>query len=143
MLLRPNRTKYNKSQRGHLSGPVSSFRPIKNGRFALIAQESVLLSAHQIESTRQVINRYLKRKGKIWIKTFPDLPVTSKPTEVRMGKGKGAVNEWVCRVRKGKILFEVDGAADQRILEAFQAARKKLPLKTLIFRNSWKLPLKV
>ena len=143
MLLRPNRTKFNKSRRGRLSGPFSSFPPIKNGRFALIAQESVLLTAHQIESTRQVINRYLKRKGKIWIRAFPDLPLTSKPTEVRMGKGKGAVSEWVCRVRKGKVLFEVDGVADQSILEAFRAARKKLPLKTLIFKNSWKFPLKV
>ncbi|AFZ64356.1 50S ribosomal protein L16 (mitochondrion) [Nannochloropsis gaditana] len=143
MLLKPNRTKYTKSQRGRLSGPVSSFVPINNGRFALIAQESRFLSAHQIESTRQVINRYLKRKGKIWIKAFPDLPVTSKPTEVRMGKGKGVVKEWVCRVRKGKVLFEVDGVSDQRILDAFQAAKKKLPFKTLIFKNSWKLPLKI
>ena len=104
----------------------------------MIAQESIHLTAHQIEATRQVINRYLKRKGKIWIKAFPDFPVTAKPTEVRMGKGKGAIKEWVCRVRKGKILFEVDGVADQRILEAFQAARKKLPLRSLIFKNSWK-----
>lgn len=139
MLLRPNRSKFHKSRRGRLSGPLSSFRAIKNGRFALIAQESVLLTVHQIESTRQVINRYLKRKGKIWIRAFPDLPITSKPTEVRMGKGKGAVKEWVCRVRRGKVLFEVDGVADQSILEAFRAARKKLPLKTLIFKNSWKL----
>lgn len=143
MLLRPNKTKYNKSQRGRLGNTVSSFRLAKNGRFALIAQESILLTAHQIESTRQVINRYLKRKGKIWIQAFPDFPVTAKPTEVRMGKGKGAIKEWVCRVKKGKILFEVDGVADQRILEAFQAARKKLPLKTLIFKTSWKFPQKV
>lgn len=143
MLLRPKKTKYNKTQRGRLSRVVCSFRPAVHGKFALIAQESVHLTAHQIEATRQVINRYLKRKGKIWIKSFPDFPVTAKPTEVRMGKGKGAVKEWVCRVRKGKILFEVDGVADQRILEAFQAARKKLPLKTFIFRNSWKYPQKI
>jgi large subunit ribosomal protein L16 len=143
MLLRPNRTKFNKSQRGRLSRVVSAFPPIKYGRFALIAQESVLLTAHQIEATRQVINRYLKRKGKIWIRAFPDLPVTSKPTEVRMGKGKGAVKEWVCRLRKGKVIFEVDGVADQRIFEAFQAARKKLPLRTLIYQTPWKLPKKV
>ena len=143
MLLRPNQTKFNKAQRGRLSRVVSAFRPIKHGRFALIAQESVLLTAHQIEATRQVINRYLKRKGKIWIKAFPDLPISAKPTEVRMGKGKGAIKEWVCRVRKGKVLFEVDGVADQRILEAFKAARKKLPLKTLVFKTSWKFPHKV
>jgi large subunit ribosomal protein L16 len=143
MLLRPNRTKFNKAQRGRLSRVVSAFPSIKHGRFALIAQESVLLTAHQIEATRQVINRYLKRKGKIWIRAFPDLPITSKPTEVRMGKGKGAVKEWVCRLRKGKVIFEVDGVADQRILEAFQAARKKLPLRTLIYQTSWKFPKKV
>ena len=138
MLLRPKKTKYNKTQRGRLSRVVSAFRQPIHGKFALIAQESIHLTAHQIEATRQVINRYLKRKGKIWIKAFPDFPVTAKPTEVRMGKGKGAIKEWVCRVRKGKILFEVDGVADQRILEAFQAARKKLPLRSLIFKNSWK-----
>lgn len=142
MLLRPKKTKYNKTQRGRLSRLVSAFRQPLNGKFALIAQESIHLTAHQIEATRQVINRYLKRKGKIWIKAFPDFPITAKPTEVRMGKGKGAIKEWVCRVRKGKILFEVDGVADQRILEAFQAARKKLPLRTLIFKNLWKYPKK-
>jgi large subunit ribosomal protein L16 len=140
MLLRPNKVKYNKSQRGRLSRVVSSFRPLKNGRFGLIAQESVLLSAFQIESTRQVINRYLKRKGKIWINVFPDLPVTSKPTEVRMGKGKGAVKCWVCRVKRGMVLFEVDGVLEQRILEAFRAAQKKLPLKTYIYKALWKFP---
>lgn len=142
MLLRPKKTKYNKTQRGRLSRVVSAFRQPLNGKFALIAQESIHLTAHQIEATRQVINRYLKRKGKIWIKAFPDFPVTAKPTEVRMGKGKGAIKEWVCRVRKGKILFEVDGVADQRVIEAFQAARKKLPLRTLIFKNLWKYPKK-
>ena len=143
MLLRPKKTKYNKSQRGRLSRIVSSFRLPKNGRYALIAQESILLTAHQIESTRQVINRYLKRKGRIWIHAFPDLPVTSKPTEVRMGKGKGAIKNWVCRVRKGKILFEVDGATDQKIIEAFKAAKKKLPLKTFLYKNTWKLSKKI
>ncbi len=142
MLLRPKKTKYNKTQRGRLSRVVSGFRQPLNGKFSLIAQESIHLTAHQIEATRQVINRYLKRKGKIWIKAFPDFPVTAKPTEVRMGKGKGAIKEWVCRVRKGKILFEVDGVADQRVLEAFKAARKKLPLRTLIFKNLWKHPRK-
>lgn len=140
MLLRPKKIKYNKSQRGRLSKVVSTFRQPVHGKFALIAQESIHLTAFQIEATRQVINRYLKRKGKIWIKAFPDFPVTAKPTEVRMGKGKGAVKEWVCRVRRGKIIFEVDGVAEPVILEALQAARKKLPLRTLIFKNLWKHP---
>lgn len=143
MLLRPNRTKYGKSQRGRLARVVSAFPGLSKGRFGLVAQESVLLNAHQIESTRQVINRYLKRKGKIWINVFPDLPITSKPTEVRMGKGKGAIKDWVCRIKRGKVLFEVDGATDQRTFEAFQAAKKKLPLKTFVYKSSWKTPRKI
>ncbi len=143
MLLRPNRTKYSKNQRGRLSKTVSFFRSPKNGRYALIAQESSVLTAYQIEATRQVINRYLKRKGKIWISVFPDIAVTAKPTEVRMGKGKGAVKNWVCRLQKGRILFEVDGVAEQKVLDAFRAAKKKLPLKTYIYRAPWKLPMKI
>lgn len=138
MLLKPKKTKYTKSQHGRLSGIESSFCFPKFGRFALIAQESTLLSARQIESCRQVLNRHFKRKGKIWIRAFPDFPVTAKPTEVRMGKGKGSVKEWVCRVRPGKILFEVDGVASQKASSAFFAAQKKLPLKTLFFQATTK-----
>lgn len=134
MLLKPKKTKYVKSQHGRLSRIESSFRFPKFGRYALIAQESALLSARQIESCRQVLNRHFKRKGKIWICAFPDFPVTSKPTEVRMGKGKGAVKAWVCRVRPGKILFEVDGIVGARALSAFHAAQKKLPIRTLFFQ---------
>lgn len=143
MLLKPKKTKFNKSQRGCLGRVESSFCEPKFGRFTLIAQESGLISARQIESTRQVINRYLKRKGKIWIRLFPDFPMTSKPTEVRMGKGKGAVKAWFSRVKKGKILFEVDGASDHSICEAFFAAKKKLPLKTFIYQASWKVNKKL
>jgi large subunit ribosomal protein L16 len=143
MLLKPRKTKFNKSQRGCLKRVETSFRHPKFGRFALIAQESGLISARQIESTRQVINRYLKRKGKIWICVFPDFPMTSKPTEVRMGKGKGAVNAWFCRVKKGKILFEVDGVSDHIIFAAFCAAKKKLPLKTFIYQAPWKVNKKL
>lgn len=143
MLLKPNRTKYNKAQRGTLTKVEPSFRSLKFGRFGLVAQECGLLSARQIEATRQVINRYLKRRGKIWIRVFPDFPMTSKPTEVRMGKGKGAVKSWFCRIKRGRILFEVDGASDYSIKEAFYAARKKLPLKTLIFQALWKINKKV
>lgn len=134
MLLRPNKTKYAKSQHGRFSGVESAFRYPKFGRFSLLAQESAFLSARQIESCRQVLNRYFKRKGKIWIHAFPDFPLTSKPTEVRMGKGKGNVTSWVCRCRPGKILFEVDGVSSQKAESAFRAARKKLPLKTLFFK---------
>lgn len=139
MLLRPKKTKYNKCQRGSLKRVESCFHQPKFGRFALIAQESCLVNARQIESTRQVINRYLKRKGKIWIRVFPDFPMTSKPTEVRMGKGKGGVKAWFCRIKKGKILFEVDGLSDYIISKAFYAAKKKLPLKTFLYKASWKI----
>lgn len=143
MLLKPNRTKYNKAQRGSLTRVESAFCNLKFGRFGLVAQECGLLSARQIEATRQVINRYLKRKGKIWIRVFPDFPMTAKPTEVRMGKGKGAVKSWFCRIKKGKILFEVDGASDFNIKEAFFAARKKLSLKAFIFQAQWKINKKI
>nr|YP_009237685.1 ribosomal protein L16 [Trachydiscus minutus]AML60694.1 ribosomal protein L16 [Trachydiscus minutus] len=143
MLLRPQKTKFNKFRRSRLTRIESSFKPLKFGRFGLVAQECGLISARQIESTRQVINRYLKRKGKIWIRIFPDFPMTSKPTEVRMGKGKGAVKLWLCRVKKGKILFEVDGASDYIIEEAFSAAKKKLSLKSFILKASWRLNKKV
>lgn len=143
MLLRPQKTKFNKFQRACLTRTESSFKDLKFGRFALIAQECGLVSAKQVESTRQVINRYLKRKGKIWIRIFPDFPMTSKPTEVRMGKGKGAVKLWLCRIKKGKVLFEVDGAPDYAINEAFSAAKKKLSIKTFIFKSSWKINKKI
>lgn len=143
MLLKPKRTKFNKAQRGSLSRKESAFRCLKFGKFGLVAQETGLLSARHIESTRQVINRYLKRKGKIWIRVFPDFPMTAKPTEVRMGKGKGAVQYWFCRVRKGKMLFEVDGSSDYTIRKAFSAAKKKLPLKTYFVQSSWKINKKV
>lgn len=134
MLLKPKKTKYAKNRRKVLSCVESAFRTPKFGNYALIAQESGFLTARQIEACRQVINRYLKRKGKIWIRAFPHTPITSKPTEVRMGKGKGGVKAWVCVVKQGKILFEVDGVASQKILEAFQAAKKKLPIRCFSFQ---------
>lgn len=143
MLLKPKRTKFNKFRRGRLVRVEPAFCSPKFGRFALIAQEAGLISARQIESTRQVINRYLKRKGKIWIRLFPDFPMTSKPTEVRMGKGKGAVKAWFCRVKRGKVLFEVDGVADHNIYEAFSAAKKKLPVKTFLYQASWRINKKL
>lgn len=142
MLLRPKKIKYAKYQRGRLSRVVPSFRLLKKGQYGIIAQECAFISACQIEATRQVINRYLKRKGKIWINVFPDFPLTSKPTEVRMGKGKGGIKEWVCRIKKGMILFEVDGVVEKRVLQGFTAARKKLPLKTFVHKCLKKKELK-
>lgn len=138
MLLKPKKTKYNKTQRSILAHTECAFQPLKFGRFGLYSQESGFLTARQIEACRQVINRSLKRKGKIWIRAFPDQPITSKPTEVRMGKGKGAVEAWVCVVKKGKILFEVDNVPGQKAYEAFHAAKKKLPLRCLVFQAMWK-----
>lgn len=143
MLLKPKKTKYQKVQRKILCSVESSFKSLKFGRFGLISQESGLLSARQIEACRQVINRSLKRKGKIWIRAFPDLPITAKPTEVRMGKGKGPVKAWVCSVKKGKVLFELDGVSESKAKEAFQSAKKKLPLRSLLVQTSWKTFTKI
>ena len=129
MLLKPKRTKFNKSQRGSLIRVESSFRNLKFGRFGLIAQECSLLGARQIEAARQVINRYLKRKGKIWIRVFPDKPITQKPLEVRQGSGKGSVEYWVAQIQPGRILFEMEGVPKELAQQAFQLAEAKLPFK--------------
>lgn len=133
MLLRPNKTKFNKYRRGWLKTKLSKFYMPKYSRFALISAKSGLISARVIECCRQLINRHLKRKNKIWISIFPDVPFTSKPLEVRMGKGKGNIDAWYARVCAGKILFEVEGSNKLAILTALNSARKKLPLKTFVF----------
>ena len=143
MLLRPKRTKFNKAQRGSLKRVESFFCNLRFGQFGLYSQESGFLSARQIEAARQVISRYLKRKGKVWIRVYPDFPMTSKPTEVRMGKGKGAVKAWFCRVKRGMTLFEVDGVPSFTVRDAFNAATKKLALKTFIYESSWKTNKKI
>lgn len=129
-MLSPKRTKYRKYQKGRIRGEEHRATKITFGEYAIVALEPVRMTARQIEAARKAINRRVKKIGKLWIKVFPDIPVTSKPTEVRMGKGKGAVDHWVCRVKPGKVLFELGGVSLDLAKEALRAGSAKLPIKT-------------
>lgn len=133
MFLKPKQLKYKKVRKGKLSKFEFRSNTLKFGTIGLKAEESGMISARQIESARQAIVRKIKRKGKIWIRIFPNLPITSKPTESRMGKGKGAVSHWVARVKSGAVLFEICGVSHNIVLNAFQTGGAKLPIKTRIF----------
>ena len=129
MFLQPNRVKYKKCRKGKLPNLDYKASKLSFGSVGLKACESGRITSRQIESARQAINRRIKRQGKIWIRMFPDIPVTSKPVEVRMGKGKGSPEFWACRVKPGRILFEVDGVPEQVAREALYKASAKLPIK--------------
>ena len=133
MFLQPRKTKYKKTRKGKLKKLEFKANVIRFGELGLKAEVAGLISARQIEAARRTIARKIKRKGKVWICIFPDLPVTAKPTESRMGKGKGAVSHWVARVRGGTTLFEVCGVPTHIAIEALKAGSKKLPVKTKIF----------
>jgi len=133
MFLQPRKTKYKKTRKGRLKKLEFKSNSIRFGELGLKARVSGMISAHQIEAARRTIARKIKRKGKVWIRIFPDLPITSKPTESRMGKGKGAVSYWVARVRGGTTLFEICGIPKHIAIEALKAGSKKLPVKTKIF----------
>lgn len=133
MFLQPKKTKYKKIKKGRLQTLEFKSNSIKFGDLGLKSKVSGLISARQIESARRAIVKKTKRKGKLWIRIFPNLPITSKPTESRMGKGKGAVSHWVSRVSAGTIIFELCGLPTHIAAEALKSAGKKLPLKTKIF----------
>ena len=133
MFLQPRKTKYRKVRRGRLKKLEFKSNSVKFGELGLKAQVAGMITANQIEAARRTIARKIKRKGKIWIRIFPDLPITAKPTESRMGKGKGAVSYWVARVRGGTTLFEICGVPKHIAVEALKAGSKKLPVKTKIF----------
>jgi large subunit ribosomal protein L16 len=133
MFLQPRKTKYKKTRKGKLKKLEFKASTIRFGEFGLKAQVAGMITARQIESARCTIARKIKRKGKIWICIFPDLPITAKPTESRMGKGKGSVSYWAARVRGGTTLFEVCGIPKHTAMEALRAGSKKLPVKTKIF----------
>ena len=130
MLLAPNRTKYRKQHRGRMKGAAHSGNTIAFGEFGLQALEPVWLEARQIESARIAINRYIRRGGKVWIRVFPDKPISAKPAETRMGSGKGAPDHWVAVVKPGRILFELGGVREDVAKEAMRLASNKLPIKT-------------
>ena len=134
MFLQPKKSKYNKIKKSKLKKfKYKNNNKLKFGEIALKATVSGIITARQIEAARKIIVRKIKRKGKIWICVFPNLPITSKPSESRMGKGKGSVNYWVARVRGGNTLFEICGVPSNISIEALKAGSQKLPVKTAIF----------
>ncbi len=126
----PSRTKYRKQQRGRLKGVALAGNYLAFGEYGLKTLEAHWLTANQIEAARMAISRYLKKGGKLWVRVFPDKPVTKKPAETRMGKGKGNVEFWVAVVKPGRILFELSGVSEEEAREAFRMASHKLPVKT-------------
>lgn len=129
----PRKTKYKKTRKGKLVKLEFKSNSLKFGTIGLKAAESGIISSKQIEAARQAIVRKIKRKGKVWIRIFPDLSITSKPTGIRMGKGKGQIDHWGARVRGGTVLFEVCGVSLNNVLAAFRTGGAKLPIKTKVF----------
>jgi large subunit ribosomal protein L16 len=129
-MLSPKRTKFRKGHKGRIHGAAKGGTSLNFGAFGLKAMEPARITARQIEAARRAITRHMKRVGKVWILIFPDVPVSRKPAEVRMGSGKGTPEYWVCRVHPGRIMFELDGVPKQLAQEAFMLASAKLPIKT-------------
>ena len=129
-MLSPKRTKYRKAFKGRISGAAKGGFNLDFGAFGLKAMEPDRLTARQIEAARRAITRHMKRAGRVWIRVFPDVPVSKKPAEVRMGSGKGAPEFWAARVKPGRVLFELDGVSVQVAREALELAAAKLPIKT-------------
>lgn len=138
-MLQPKRTKYRKMQKGRMKGNAQRGSQLAFGTFGLKAQEEYWITNRQIESARVALTRYMKREGKVWIRIFPDKVVTSKPLEVRMGKGKGAPDHWVAVVKPGRIMFELEGVPQAVAEEALRLAAQKLPIKTkFVVRRDYK-----
>lgn len=131
-MLQPKRTKFRKMHKGRNTGLAHRGSTVAFGTVALKSIERGRITARQIEAARRAINRRIKRGGKVWIRVFPDKPITQKPLEVRMGKGKGSVEYWVCEIQPGKILYEMEGVSEELAREAFTLAAAKLPFKTTI-----------
>ena len=129
-MLQPKRTKFRKAQKGRMKGISGRGHQLSNGMFGIKSIDSSFLTARQIEAARIAATRYMKREGQLWIKVFPDKPITKKPLEVRMGKGKGAVEYWVAIVKPGRIMFEIAGVSLDIAKEALRLAAQKLPVKT-------------
>src|SRR6187455_2658840 len=129
-MLMPGKVKFRKQQRGRRSGKAQTGSSVSFGEYGLKSMEDGWITARQIEASRVAMTRFVKRGGKIWVRIFPDKPVTKKPLETRMGKGKGAPDQWVCVVRPGRILFEMEGVSETDAKRAMQLAAAKLPIKT-------------
>ena len=129
-MLQPKKTKFRKQFKGRIRGPSKGGTELNFGQFGLKALEPERVTARQIEAARRAITRQMKRQGRVWIRVFPDIPVSQKPTEVRMGKGKGAPEFWAARVAPGRIMFELDGVPVETAKEALRLAAAKLPVRT-------------
>ena len=130
MPLMPKRTKYRKMQKGRNRGKATRGNRVTDGQFGMQAMEAGLITSNQIEAARIAMTRYIKRGGKVWIKMFPDKPITKKPADTRMGKGKGAPEYWVAVIKPGRVLFELADVPEETAREAFRLAANKLPIKT-------------
>ena len=128
-MLMPKRVKYRRVQRGRMTGAATRGTTVTHGDFGLQALEPAWITSNQIEAARIAMTRYIKRGGKVWIKIFPDKPITKKPAEVRMGSGKGAVEYWVAVVKPGRVMFEIGGVSEELAREAMRLAANKLPIK--------------
>ncbi len=137
-MLQPKRHRFRKQFKGRIHGLAKGGSDINFGTYALKATEPERVTARQIESARRAMTRHMKRQGRVWIRIFPDVPVTAKPIEVRMGKGKGSVDRWVCKVNPGRIMFEIDGVNEDVAHEALRLAAMKLPVKCrVVTREDW------
>ncbi len=134
-MLQPTRSKYRKAHKGRIHGKATRVASLNYGSYGLKAMEPERVLGKQIEAARVALTRYMERTGKVWSRVFPNIPVSKKPTEVRMGKGKGSPEYWVCRVKPGRILFEVDGVNELLAREALYKASAKLPIKTKFIRR--------
>jgi large subunit ribosomal protein L16 len=129
-MLQPKKTKFRKQFKGRINGAAKGGMNLDFGQFGLKAMEPERITARQIEAARRALTRHMKRAGRVWIRVFPDVPVSSKPAEVRMGKGKGAPEYWACKIKPGRIMFEIDGVSTEIAREALTLAAAKLPIKT-------------
>ena len=129
-MLSPKISKYRKAHKGRIHGKAKGGSALNFGSFGLKAMQPERVTARQIEAARRAMTRHMKRAGRVWIRVFPDVPVSKKPAEVRQGKGKGSVEFWACRVKPGRIMFEVDGVSAEVARRAFELAAAKLPIKT-------------
>ena len=134
-MLQPARTKYRKAHKGRIHGIARRGELLNFGSYGLKAVQAERIISKQIEAARVALTRHMKRTGKVWLRIFPNIPVSKKPTEVRMGKGKGAPEYWVCRVKPGRIIFEVDGVTEDVAKVALYKASAKLPIKTKFIRR--------
>ena len=134
-MLQPKRTKFRKAHKGRIHGNAKGGTQLNFGAYGLKATTPARVTARQIEAARRAITRHLRRAGRVWIRIFPDVPVSTKPAEVRMGKGKGNPEYWVARVKPGRIMFEIDGVAPDLATEALKLASAKLPLDTRVVRR--------